>query len=417
MMDPDAALRAADPPLAAILSREAVRQAATLDLIASESIPSAPVRAAQAAVASGKTAEGYPGARYHSGTAIVDELERLTIERAVALFGAEHANVQPNSGVNANLAVYEALLRPGDPILAMDLAHGGHLSHGASASITGKAYRFRHYGVDPATEVIDLATVRSLALEHRPRLLVAGGSSYPRLMDYAGLRSIADEVGAWLLVDMAHIAGLVAARLVPSPVPFADAVTFTTYKTLLGPHGGMILSRGAIAAKIDRGVFPGTQGTPSFGMMAAKAVCLGAAAGDAFRAKMQLVLDDAAALAAALSDRGHRLVSGGTDTHLVLVDLRSAGLTGDVAERALEAVGILANRNVIPFDPGTPKAPSGLRLGLTGLVERRMGPAVMPVIADLIDGVIRAPNDADVRAAAARAVEDLCHRHPLMLDG
>ena len=416
-MSDDRSILDADPVVADLIEREAVRQRATLNLIASESIPSAAVQAAQASIASAKTAEGYPGALYHTGTGVVDELERLTVARATALFGADHANVQPNSGVNANLAVYEALLKPGDPVLAMDLAHGGHLSHGARASITGKVYRFRHYGVHPASEVIDLDEVRAAALDHRPRLLVAGGSSYPRMIDYAGLRVIADEVGAAFLVDMAHIAGLVAAGVIPSPVPHADVVTFTTYKTLLGPHGGVILSRAALAARIDRGVFPGTQGTPSFGMMAAKAVCLGAAAGDAFRAKMQLVLDDAAALAAALSDRGHRLVSGGTDTHLVLVDLRSAGLTGDVAERALEAVGILANRNVIPFDPGTPKAPSGLRLGLTGLVERRMGPTVMPVIADLIDGAMRAPNDADVQAAVARAVEDLCHRHPLMLDG
>ena len=403
---------AADPELARILDREVSRRAGTLDLIASESFPSAAVRMAQASIASGKTAEGYPGARYHTGTAIVDDLERLAIGRAVSLFGADHANVQPNSGVNANLAVYEALLKPGDPILAMDLAHGGHLSHGASASITGKAYRFRHYGVDATSEVVDLDVVREIAIEHRPKLLITGGSSYPRLIDYAGLRSIADEVGARFLVDMAHIAGLVAAGVIPSPVPHADAVTFTTYKTLLGPHGGVILSRADIAAKIDRGVFPGTQGTPSFGMMAAKAVCFHAASAGAFRDRMQLILDDAVALAEALAARGYRLVAGGTDTHQVLVDLRSIAMTGDVAEKALESAGILANRNVIPYDPGTPRAPSGLRLGLTGVAQREIPPERMVALAALMDRVLRAPEDGAVRASVAAAVSALCAEFP-----
>jgi len=413
----DGAVRAADPVVAALLEREATRQRSTLNLIASESIPSLAVRAAQASMASAKTAEGYPGARYHTGTRIVDELERLAIERAKSVFGADHANVQPNSGVNANLAVYAALLKPGDPVLAMDLAHGGHLSHGASASITGKVYRFRHYGVGRTSEVIDLDEVRSLALEHRPRLLVAGGSSYPRSIDYGGLRAIADEVEAGFLVDMAHIAGLVAAGVTPSPVAHADVVTFTTYKTMLGPHGGVILSRGSLATRIDRGVFPGTQGTPSFGMMAAKAVCLGAARTAEFRDRMRLVVDDAAALATALAERGYRLVAGGTDTHLILVDVRSIGLTGDVAERALEAVGILTNRNVIPFDPGTPRQPGGLRLGLTGLAERGMDPPAMRSVAELIDRVLRAPQDPDVLAAAGAQVDGLCRRHPLDVDG
>ena len=410
-------IRGADPAVADLLERETARQRATLDLIASESFPSTAVRAAQASMASGKTAEGYPGNRYHTGTQVVDELERLAVARAMSLFGADHANVQPNSGVNANLAVYEALLKPGDPVIAMDLAHGGHLSHGASASITGKAYRFAHYGVDRSTELIDLDKVRALALDHRPRLLVAGGSSYPRAIEYAGLRAIADEVGAAFLVDMAHIAGLVAAGVLPSPVPHADVVTFTTYKTMLGPHGGVILSRGALAARIDRGVFPGTQGTPSFGMMAAKAVCLHAAASDPFRTRMRLIVDDADALASALADRGYRLVTGGTDTHMVLLDVRSAGLTGDVAERALERAGILANRNVIPFDPGTPKQPSGLRFGLTGLAQRGLGPGAMGLIAELIDRVLRAPEDDDIRAAAAAQVDDLCRHNPIDVDG
>ena len=416
-MNDDQLLRAVDPALAAILSREEARQASTLDLIASESIPSAAVRAAQASRVSGKTAEGYPGARYHTGTGVVDGLERLTIQRAMALFGAEHANVQPNSGVNANLAVYEALLKPGDEVLALNLAHGGHLSHGAAASITGKAYRFHHYGVDPTTEEIDLAAVRALALEHRPRLLVTGGSSYPRLTDYAGLRAIADEVGAFFLADIAHIAGLVAAGVIPSPVPDADVVTFTTYKTLLGPHGGVILSRAALGPKVDRGIFPGTQGTPAFGMMAAKAVCLEYAATSAFQATMQLVLDDARGLASALERRGHRLVAGGTDTHQVLVDLRPVGITGDVAERSLESAGILTNRNVIPFDPGTPRAPSGLRLGLTVAAQRGIGQDRMPELAAMIDRILRAPGDATVIDSVGAEVVALCAMYPMSSAG
>jgi glycine hydroxymethyltransferase len=364
-------------------------------------------------VASGKTAEGYPGARYHTGTAVIDELERLTIERARTLFGAEHANVQPNSGVNANLAVYAALLQPGDPVLAMDLAHGGHLSHGAPVSITVRMYRFRHYGVDPRTEELDLEVVRGIAREHGPRLLVAGGSSYPRSIDYRGLREIADEVGAMLLVDMAHIAGLVAAGVVPSPVPHADAVTFTTYKTLLGPHGGVILCRSAIAAKVDRGVFPGSQGTPAFGMMAAKAVCFESAAGEAFRTLMQRIVDNARGLATALQGRGYRLVAGGTDTHQVLVDLRSVGLAGDVAETALERAGILGNRNVIPFDPRTPRSPSGLRLGLTTLSQRGIGPDSMEAIGDLIDRILRSPSDVELASTVNAEVAGLCRTYPL----
>ena len=405
----DDALAAADAEVVAILAGEADRRGRTIDLIASESEPSAPVLAALGSVLAAKTAEGYPGRRYHRGTEFADAVERLAIDRVMALFGAGHANVQPSSGVNANLAVYRALLKPGDAVLALQLAHGGHLSHGDPASITGAVYRFRHYGVRPDTETIDLDQVRDLAREHRPALIVTGGSSYPRAIDYAAFAAIAGEVGAKLLVDMAHVAGLVAAGELPSPVPHADAVTFTTYKTMLGPHGGVILSTADLARKIDRAIFPGTQGAPDFGRIAAKAVCFGVAATEPFRAVQRGIRADATALAAELAHRGDRLVSGGTDNHLVLVDLRGRGLAGDVAEVALEEAGILTNRNVIPFDPGNADRPSGLRLGTTSCAQRGMGAAEMAEIAGLIDEVLRAPESA---AAIRPRAETIAQRFP-----
>ena len=404
-------LRAVDPEVARLISAEADRRATTIDLIASESEPSEPVLEALGSVFAAKTAEGYPGRRYHRGTAFVDEVEQLAIDRAKALFGAGHANVQPSSGVNANLAVYRALLKPGDVVLALQLAHGGHLSHGDPASITGAVYRFEHYGVRADTEQIDLDEVRDLAMRHRPRLIVTGGSSYPRVIDYAGFAAIAAEVGAKLLVDMAHVAGLVAAGELPSPVPHADVVTFTTYKTMLGPHGGVILSRTELARMIDRAIFPGTQGAPDFGRIAAKAVCLGLAAGEPFRATQRRILANATALATALAGFGDRIVSGGTDNHMVLVDLRARNLTGDVAEVALEAAGVLTNRNVIPFDPGTPDHPSGLRFGTTSPAQRGMGPSEMAEIAALIDDALRAPDPASVRQRA----EALAARFPAVV--
>jgi glycine hydroxymethyltransferase len=393
-------LAAVDPEVAGLVDRETERRSRTIDLIASESEPSRPVLEALGSIFAAKTAEGYPGHRYHRGTEHADELESLAIERAKTLFGAGHANVQPSSGVNANLAVYRALLKPGDAVLALQLAHGGHLSHGDPASITGAVYRFEHYGVRGDTEMVDLDEVRDLARRHRPRLIVAGGSSYPRAIDYAGFAAIAAEVEASLLVDMAHVAGLVAAGELPSPVPHADAVTFTTYKTMLGPHGGVILTTTALARKIDRAIFPGTQGAPDFGRIAAKAVCLGIAATDGFREVQRRIRADAAALAGELAARGDRIVSGGTDNHMVLVDLRGRGLTGDVAEVALEAAGIMTNRNVIPFDPGTPDRPSGLRLGTTSPAQQGMGPTEMAEIASLLDDVLR---DADPGSARPRA--------------
>ncbi|MEA2674746.1 MAG: glycine hydroxymethyltransferase [Chloroflexota bacterium] len=409
MPDDPSTLEAADPTVAAILAREADRRAGTIDLIASESEPSPPVLEALGSVLAAKTAEGYPGRRYHRGTEFADAMEQLAIDRAMALFGAGHANVQPSSGVNANLAAYRALLKPGDTVLALQLAHGGHLSHGDPASITGAVYRFVHYGVRADTETIDLDQVRDLAREHRPRLIVTGGSSYPRAIDYAAFRAIAQEVDARLFVDMAHVAGLVAAGELPSPVPHADAVTFTTYKTMLGPHGGVILSTADLARKVDRAIFPGTQGAPDFGRIAAKAVCFGIAAGEPFRAVQRAIRANATALAAELARRGDRLVSGGTDNHMVLVDLRSRGLTGDVAEVALEVAGILTNRNVIPFDPGTPDRPSGLRLGTTSSAQRGMAAPEMAEIASLIDEVLRAPESA---AAVRPRAETIARRFP-----
>jgi glycine hydroxymethyltransferase len=388
------ALESVDPSVAAIIAGERDRRARTIDLIASESEPSGPVLSALGSVLAAKTAEGYPGRRYHRGTQYADAVEQLAIDRAMALFGAGHANVQPSSGVNANLAVYRALLKPGDTVLALQLAHGGHLSHGDPASITGAVYRFVHYGVRTDTETIDLDQVRDLAREHHPKLIVTGGSSYPRAIDYAAFAVIAREVDARLLVDMAHVAGLVAAGELPSPVPHADAVTFTTYKTMLGPHGGVILSTAELARRIDRAIFPGTQGAPDFGRIAAKAVCFEIAAREPFRRTQRAIRENAGVLAAELAAVGDRLVSGGTDNHLVLIDLRTRGLTGDVAEVALEEAGILANRNVIPFDPGTPDRPSGLRLGTTSCAQRGMGPEQMREIAACIDEVLRAPESA-----------------------
>jgi glycine hydroxymethyltransferase len=388
-----AALADVDPEVAALVAAETERRATTIDLIASESEPSPPVLAALGSVFAAKTAEGYPGRRYHRGTQNADAVEQLAIDRAKAVFGADHANVQPSSGVNANLAVYRALLKPGDAVLALRLDHGGHLSHGDRASITGAVYRFEHYGVRRDTETIDLDEVRDLARRHRPRLIVTGGSSYPRAIDYAAFGEIAREVDARLLVDMAHVAGVVAAERLASPVPHADAVTFTTYKTMLGPHGGVILARAEHARAIDRAIFPGTQGAPDFGHIAAKAVCFAVAATPAFRAVQAAIVANASVVADELAARGDRIVSGGTDNHMVLVDLRNRGLTGDVAEVALEEAGILANRNVIPFEEGTPDRPSGLRLGTTAVSQRGMGAAEMREIAELIDAALRLAGD------------------------
>jgi len=402
-----------DPAVAALISKERKRQETTLNLIAAENTAPAAILEALGSSFNNKTAEGYPGRRYHTGCQVTDEMEQLAVERAKTLFGAGHANVQPHSGVNANLAVYGAVLNPGDGILSMKLSHGGHLSHGDAASITGRVFKASHYGVHPETERLDYDAIRTMALEIRPRMLVAGASSYPRLIDYPALRSIADEVSAYLLVDMAHIAGLVAAKVIPSPVPHAHFVTFTTYKTLMGPHGGVILCAADFAKKIDRSIFPGTQGTPTLSLAAGKAVCFHLAATPKFRTVQERTLRTAALLAAELGAKGYRPVSGGTDNHMVLADLRGKGLRGDRAEAALEAAGILCNRNVIPFDPESTLVTSGLRFGTPGISSRGMGEKETVLIAGWIDQLLSKPDDPSVRQRVRRRVKDLCRRFPL----
>ncbi len=402
-----------DPAVAALIQKERERQEKTLNLIAAENTAPTAILEALGSSFNNKTAEGYPGRRYHTGCRVADELEQLAVERAKALFGAGHANVQPHSGVNANLAVYGAVLNPADRIVSMKLSHGGHLSHGDAASITGRIFQPSHYGVNPETERLDYDAIRDLALEIRPKMLVAGASSYPRLIDYRTLRAIADEVSAYLLVDMAHIAGLVAAKAIPSPVPHAHFVTFTTYKTLMGPHGGVILCTSDFAKKIDRSIFPGTQGTPTLALVAAKAVCFHLAGTPAFRAVQERTLTTAALLAAELDARGCRPVSGGTDNHMVLADLRAKGLKGDTAEAALETAGILCNRNVIPFDPESTLVTSGLRFGTPGISSRGMGLAEVKQVADGIDRILSKPDDRSIQKSVAAMVADLCRRFPL----
>jgi glycine hydroxymethyltransferase len=402
-----------DPAVAALVAKERERQETTLNLIAAENTAPTAILEALGSGFNNKTAEGYPGRRYHTGCQVTDEMEQLAVERAKTLFGAGHANVQPHSGVNANLAVYGAVLNPGDNLLSMKLSHGGHLSHGDAASITGRIFKASHYGVHPETERLDYDAIRDMALEIRPRMLVAGASSYPRRIDYRILRSIADEVSAYLLVDMAHIAGLVAAKVIPNPVPHAHFVTFTTYKTLMGPHGGVILCAADSAKKIDRSIFPGTQGTPTLSLVAAKAVCFHLAATPQFRAVQERTLRTAALLAGELGARGYRPVSGGTDNHMVLVDLRGRQLKGDQAEAALEAAGILCNRNVIPFDPESTRVTSGLRFGTPGISSRGMGAQEVKMIAGWIDQILSRPDEPSVRHRVGDMVKNLCRRFPL----
>ncbi|WP_352426233.1 serine hydroxymethyltransferase [Aminomonas paucivorans] len=402
-----------DPELGAILDREAARQELTLELIASESFVPPAIMEVQGSLLTNKYAEGYPGQRYHGGCQFIDALESLAIGRAKGLFGAEHANVQPHSGVNANLAVYQAVLQPGDTILAMDLKHGGHLSHGSKASLTGRVYRGVHYGVRPDTERVDLDQVRALAREHRPRLLVTGASAYPRILDYPAFREIADEVGALLLTDMAHIAGLVAAGVLPSPVPHCHFVTSTTTKTLRGARGGFILCREEFAPAVDKAIFPGTQGGPILQNVAAKALTFKLAGTESFARYARNTVANAAALARNLTDRGYRIVSGGTDNHLLLVDLRPKGLTGDVAERALESVDIMVNKNLIPFDPEKPTVTSGIRIGLGALTTRGFGEKDMPVLGELLDRALQGRGDEKVLKDVKGQVLDLCLAHPL----
>ena len=402
-----------DPEVAAIIRREEARIEDTLDLIAAENHAPRSIFEAQGSIFSTKAAEGYPGNRFHAGCRQADDLERLAISRAGRLFGADHANVQPHSGVSANLAVYFAVLNVGDRILSMKLSHGGHLSHGDPSSITSKCFNFRHYGLNLETEYIDYDEVQDLARDFGPRMIVAGASSYPRLIDYVKMAQIAASVSAYLLVDMAHIAGLVAAGMISSPVPHADFVTFTTYKTLQGGRGGVILCRRDHAKKISRAIFPGAQGTPSLNLLAAKAVCFKLAMEPEFKKLQKKTLENAVALAAGFEKKGYRLVTGGTDNHLILLDLRPKDLTGDVAEHTLESVGIVVNRNVIPGDPQRPEVASGIRAGSPGITSRGMGASEVFQIVDLMNRAMINRRNGEVLAQVSKAVVDLCRRFPV----
>ena len=402
-----------DPAVAEIVRLEEARIEETLDLIAAENHAPRSIFEAQGSIFSTKAAEGYPGRRFHAGCRNADALESLGIERARRLFGADHANLQPHSGVSANLAVYFAVLNPGDRILSMKLSHGGHLSHGDPSSITSRCFHFQHYGLNLKTERIDYDEVSALARKFKPRMIVAGASSYPRLIDYAQMAQIAASVSAYLLVDMAHIAGLVAAGVIPGPVAHADFVTFTTYKTLQGGRGGVILCRQEHAPKISRTIFPGAQGTPSLNLLAAKAVCFKLAMEPEFKTLQEKTLDNARALSAGFERKGYRVVSGGTDNHLVLVDLRSKDLTGDVAEKTLESIGIIVNRNVIPGDPQRPDVASGIRVGSPGISSRGMGEEEVDQIVALMDtAMVNRDNDATM-AHVSQRVADLCRRFPV----
>ena len=402
-----------DPQVFAAIQHEAQRQEDNLELIASENVVSEAVLEAQGSVLTNKYAEGYPGKRYYGGCEHVDVVERLAIDRAKAVFGAEHGNVQPHSGAQANMAAYFSQLGPGDAILSMNLTHGGHLTHGSPVNFSGKFFQVVPYGVREDDQRLDYAEIADLARRHRPKLIVAGHSAYPRQIDAAPFREIADEVGAVLMVDMAHYAGLVAADLHPSPVPHADLVTTTTHKTLRGPRGGMILCRAAFAKSVDSSVFPGHQGGPLMHVIAAKAVALEEAATPAFKDYQRRIVANAKALAAGLLRRGFTLVSGGTDNHLLLLDLRATELTGKVAQETLDQARITVNKNTIPFDPRSPFVTSGVRIGTPAVTSRGMREAEMDRIAELIARALAHVGDARGLAAVGDEVRALCREFPV----
>ncbi|MDX9871698.1 MAG: serine hydroxymethyltransferase [Clostridia bacterium] len=403
----------ADPELGGYMAEEEERQLRKIELIASENFVSRAVMAAQGSVLTNKYAEGYPGKRYYGGCEFVDKVEDLARFRAKAIFGAEHANVQPHSGAQANFAVYFALLEYGDTVLGMNLSHGGHLTHGSPVNVSGKYFKFVPYGVDPETETIDYDEVHKIAQEARPKMIVAGASAYPRYIDFTKLAQIAFDVKAYLMVDMAHIAGLVAAGQHPSPVPYADIVTTTTHKTLRGPRGGMILCREKYAQAIDKAIFPGTQGGPLMHVIAGKAAAFKEALEPQFKAYQEQIVKNAQALAMELSNRGFRLVSGGTDNHLMLIDMRNKNITGKDAERALDNAGVTANKNTIPFDPQSPFVTSGVRIGTPAVTTRGMKEAEMKIIAEIIDLVISHREDAAKVEQAQKMVRELTGRFPL----
>jgi glycine hydroxymethyltransferase len=407
------ALRDQDPQIFEAIEHERERQLGTLELIASENFASPAVLEAAGSVMTNKYAEGLPRKRYYGGCEFVDVAEELALERVKRLFGADHANVQAHSGASANLAAYLAVARPGDTLLGMSLAHGGHLTHGHPVSVSGQLFKAVQYGVVPETGRIDYDAVERLAREHRPRIIVAGASAYPRLIDFPRFAAIATEVGATFVVDMAHIAGLVATGLHPSPVPHADLVTSTTHKTLRGPRGGIVLARQAWAEKLDKSVFPGLQGGPLMHIIAAKAVCFGEALTDGFKTYQSRVVENARVLAATLVEAGFDLVSGGTDNHLMLVDLRRRALTGKVAEEALHRASITVNKNAVPDDPQKPWVTSGIRIGTPALTTRGFGPDEMKSIGAWIARVLEKPDDASRVSEVAREVRELTGRFPL----
>ena len=402
-----------DPNVKAVIDQELMRQRDKLEMIASENIVSQAVMEAQGSVLTNKYAEGYPGKRYYGGCEHVDVVETLAIERAKRLFGAEHANVQPHSGSQANFAVYFAMLKPGDTIVGMNLSHGGHLTHGSPVNVSGTYFNVVPYGVNAETQQIDYDEFRKIVLEAKPKLIIAGGSAYSRQIDFKKMADVGHEVGAIFMVDMAHFAGLVAAGLHPNPVEYADIVTTTTHKTLRGPRGGMILCKEEYAKAIDKAVFPGIQGGPLMHVIAAKAVALGEALQPEFKVYAEQVIKNAKVLAAELIAKGLTIVSGGTDTHVMLVDVRNTGLTGKEAEHLLDEIGITANKNTIPFDPASPFVTSGVRLGTPALTTRGLKEDDMKEITDIIATVLQNPEDTAKHQDAAKRVAALCEKYPL----
>ena len=409
-LDPYAVIAAVDPAMADVVRREVARQNTTVQLIASENFTSPAVMATQGTVLTNKYSEGYPGKRYYGGNSVVDEAEELARQRACELFGADHANVQPHSGANANMGVYLALLEPGDKVMGMRLDQGGHLTHGSPVNFSGRLYEFCAYGVDPETEVLDYDAITSVAAAERPKAIIAGATAYPRLIDFPAFRAIADEVGALLIVDAAHIAGLIAGGAHPSPVPYADVVTFTTHKTMRGPRGGAILCREQHAKAIDKAVFPGMQGGPLMHVIAAKAVCFHEALQPGFAEYAAAIVRNAGVLAEALAAEGFRIVSGGTENHLMLVDLRPFGVTGKVAQEVLDGAGITLNKNTIPNDPESPFVTSGLRIGTAAVTTAGMGESEMGEIASLIARVLRRIDDEATMAEVRETVARLCSK-------
>jgi glycine hydroxymethyltransferase len=407
-------LAQSDPAVAEIIQHELQRQRDHLELIASENFTSAAVLAAQGSVLTNKYAEGLPGKRYYGGCEYIDRVEQLAIDRIKQLFGAAHANVQPHSGAQANFAVFLALLEPGDTIMGMDLSHGGHLTHGSPVNVSGKWFKVKHYGVSPETERLDYDRIRELALKERPKLLICGYSAYPRIIEFDKFRAIADEVGAYLLADIAHIAGLVATGHHPNPLTHCHVVTTTTHKTLRGPRGGLIMTNDPeLGKKFDKAVFPGTQGGPLEHVIAAKAVAFGEALKPEFKTYSGQVIANAQAMAKGLLDRGFKIVSGGTDNHLMLVDLRSIGMTGKRADALVSDVHITANKNTVPFDPESPFVTSGLRLGSPAMTTRGMGEAEFTEIANIIADRLLNPDDEAVKQDCLSRVANLCDRFPL----